>query len=283
MPETFNTRLPETLDKKVRSNGGELVKFIDYYEVLQVSPTASFEVIKVAYRQLSKMYHPDTSNQEDKEFILIKDAYDILSDEYKRNDYDKLWRKNQSLDNSNNSKEEINRAQKGFSTRITKGKKATAIPTDHLKLIVMSILVVVIFIYILENLPNDPTSTSTSTFDADATSEIYSISLPKEDYSKLKTTESILDYGEAYFDIYNGTNLTISRITIEINVKNENGDIIDTRQFQKDVNIAPLTVEKEINITTGIEGLPAVGDNDLRIQPKYISWSYIDIIGDDLQ
>lgn len=279
MPGTFNTRLPETLDKKVRSNGGELVKFIDYYEVLQVSPTASFEVIRVAYRQLSKIYHPDTSNQEDKEFILIKDAYDILSDEYKRNDYDKLWRKNQNKDNSNNSKEEINRAQKGFSNPNIKGKKATTIPTINMILTGISILVVIISLHFLGNLQNDPTST----LNAEATSEIYSISLPKEEYSKLKTTESILDYGEAYFDIYNGTNLTISRITIEINVKNNNGDIIDTRQFQKDVNIAPLTVEKEINITTGIEGLPAVGDNDLRIQPKYISWSYIDIIGDDLQ
>ena len=123
----------------MRSNGGELVKFIDYYEVLQVSPSASFEVIKVAYRQLSKMYHPDTSNQEDKKFILIKDAYDILSVEYKRNDYDKLWRKNQNKDNSNNSKEDINMAQKGFSNSKIKGKKATPLPTINKILIGISI------------------------------------------------------------------------------------------------------------------------------------------------
>lgn len=108
--------------------------------------------------------------------------------------------------------------------------------------------------------------------DGDATYEIYSDTLPKEEYSKIKTTEHILNYGEAYFDIYNGTNFSINKITIEINVKNDNGDIIDTRQFDKFVSIPPMTVAKEINVTTGIEGLPAVGKNDFHIQPEYISW-----------
>ena len=32
----------------------------DYYRILEVSPSASFEVIKASYRALAKKYHPDT-------------------------------------------------------------------------------------------------------------------------------------------------------------------------------------------------------------------------------
>ncbi|TGE34550.1 hypothetical protein [Desulfosporosinus sp. Sb-LF] len=101
--------------------------------------------------------------------------------------------------------------------------------------------------------------------------------LPKEDFTKIKTTAYILNYGEAYFDIYNGTDFIINGFTIEINVKDDNGNIVDTRRFKKDVTIYPLSTIKEVHITTGIQGLPKVGDSNLNIQTKYISWSYTDI------
>jgi curved DNA-binding protein CbpA len=247
------------------------MKFIDYYELLQVSPTASFEVIRVAYRQLSKMYHPDVSNQDGEKFKLIKEAYDILSNESKRDKYDLQWRENQNKSKSMHRNEEII-----SDSRSTKkvGKGALQRAT----VIIIGILAAIFIIGVVLEMSVSEVVDSNSSYD-----DMYSISLPKEDYTKIKTTEYILDYGEAYFDIYNGTNLTIKSITVEINVKNDKGDIIDTRQFRKDVWIDPLTTEKEIHITTGIKGLPKVGENDLRIQPKYISWSYIEIIGDNLQ
>ncbi|KAJ1679436.1 DnaJ- protein scj1 [Spiromyces aspiralis] len=64
----------------------------DYYQILGVSRDASEREIKKAYRQLSKKYHPD-KNQGDKsaqdKFIEVSEAYEVLSDEQKRDIYDK--------------------------------------------------------------------------------------------------------------------------------------------------------------------------------------------------
>ncbi len=62
---------------------------INYYNVLNVSYDATLEEIKKSYRKLVKRYHPDVSkNNETKKLSLIMNAYEILSDEYKRNLYD---------------------------------------------------------------------------------------------------------------------------------------------------------------------------------------------------
>lgn len=64
----------------------------DYYEVLEVSRTATFEEIKKAYRKKAIQYHPD-KNPDNKEaedkFKEAAEAYEILSDEQKRAKYDR--------------------------------------------------------------------------------------------------------------------------------------------------------------------------------------------------
>ena len=64
---------------------------MNYYTVLGVEQTASQKEIQTAFRTLAKKYHPDAngnSPESEEQFKQVAIAYEILSDEEKRRQYD---------------------------------------------------------------------------------------------------------------------------------------------------------------------------------------------------
>eukprot|EP00601_Ochromonadales_sp_CCMP2298_P016721 CAMPEP_0173239954 /NCGR_PEP_ID=MMETSP1142-20121109/13499_1 /TAXON_ID=483371 /ORGANISM="non described non described, Strain CCMP2298" /LENGTH=62 /DNA_ID=CAMNT_0014171025 /DNA_START=113 /DNA_END=298 /DNA_ORIENTATION=- len=60
----------------------------DYYEVLELSRSASKDEIRKSYRKLAIRWHPDKNPENAEEagekFKVIAEAYEVLSDESKR-------------------------------------------------------------------------------------------------------------------------------------------------------------------------------------------------------
>jgi curved DNA-binding protein CbpA len=68
--------------------------FVDYYEVLQISPNADQETVHRVYRIQAQRFHPDNRETGDAEkFRLVAKAYEVLSDPRSRASYQNEYRR----------------------------------------------------------------------------------------------------------------------------------------------------------------------------------------------
>lgn len=72
--------------------------FVDYYEVLQLSPKATSEMLERVYRILAKRYHPDNQDTGDAvAFNQVHQAFEVLADPVRRAAYDVKYEENRAL------------------------------------------------------------------------------------------------------------------------------------------------------------------------------------------
>jgi len=62
----------------------------DYYEVLGIDRNASKDEIKRAYHRLAHKFHPDKKGGDEQKFKEVNEAYQVLSNEQKRKQYDQF-------------------------------------------------------------------------------------------------------------------------------------------------------------------------------------------------
>lgn len=67
------------------------LSFENYYVLFEVEPQFTPKQLKTSYQKLIRIYHPDKNTNEDTNEIFqkIKDAFDVLSDESRKAEYDK--------------------------------------------------------------------------------------------------------------------------------------------------------------------------------------------------
>ncbi len=67
----------------------EMTQELDYYEVLQINRNADMETVHRVYRFMATRFHPDNAKTGDLErFLLLRQAYQVLSDPGRRQQYD---------------------------------------------------------------------------------------------------------------------------------------------------------------------------------------------------
>jgi curved DNA-binding protein CbpA len=80
---------------------GELEMKTNFYEILEVSPNASPDIIETVYKRLAKRYHPDLQQEMQRawaetKMIELNLAYDTLKNPFKRRQYDVFLMKGRS-------------------------------------------------------------------------------------------------------------------------------------------------------------------------------------------
>lgn len=126
----------------------------DYYEILEISPRASIETIKAAYKALCKKYHPDASSEgaqsgdvrSGERMIRLNEAYAILSDESRRRDYDARLRRQAAAASEQTSHVSHTSHEDGTQQEKTDEQKAKR---NRMYMILLSVCIIVSLVLIV--------------------------------------------------------------------------------------------------------------------------------------
>ncbi|UCD52444.1 MAG: DnaJ domain-containing protein [Phycisphaerales bacterium] len=84
---SFNREMHNLMGRFFR--GFDMAK--NYYAILGISPTASVDDVKAAYRRLAKEFHPGHYSGDLRTFLDVQEAYSVLGDENRRREYDERF------------------------------------------------------------------------------------------------------------------------------------------------------------------------------------------------
>lgn len=87
---------------------------MNYYEILQISSNADEEVIKAAYKAMSKKYHPDVYKDGGEMMLKLNEAYAVLNNPKLRSEYDAML----NADNCVENKKSENKIELGLFGKI---------------------------------------------------------------------------------------------------------------------------------------------------------------------
>lgn len=108
----------------------------NYYELLEVTPKASTEIIEKAYKVLVRKYHPDLYSGEERIYAEEKikelnEAYRVLSSSFLREQYDLELEKENNNNNVNNFKARKTVENKQEKNRYTNEEKEESKVKQH--------------------------------------------------------------------------------------------------------------------------------------------------------
>ena len=110
----------------------------DYYKILHISENSTQEEIKSAYRRLARKWHPDVAGNSEDVIVNFKDineAYETLSNEIKKADYDKARRfySYSGLGASANNREKNGEKKETYQKEKREEEKTSSKQTYHTK------------------------------------------------------------------------------------------------------------------------------------------------------
>src|SRR5690606_41160212 len=115
---------------------------INYYKILEIPDFSDDQTIKKAYRTLSKKYHPDVNRNEQAHqyFIVIKEAYEYLSDPKNKRWLDEILIRQKQIKNQSTeyARKESQSGNNWPPPKIhyfkSKDRKSTRLNSSHVKI-----------------------------------------------------------------------------------------------------------------------------------------------------